>query len=69
MICTKSDLLHVVSVVSRCMTNPGKEHWNALKWIQRYLKGTSDCCLLFEKYLDFDLLAGYVDSDYAGNLD
>jgi hypothetical protein len=31
MICTRPDLAHVVSVVSRFMHNPGKEHWNAVK--------------------------------------
>ncbi|PKA50578.1 Retrovirus-related Pol polyprotein from transposon TNT 1-94 [Apostasia shenzhenica] len=51
------------------MANSGKERWNALKWILRYLKGTSDCGLLFEKNLNSDLLVGYVDSDYAGDLD
>ncbi|PKA49079.1 Retrovirus-related Pol polyprotein from transposon TNT 1-94 [Apostasia shenzhenica] len=49
MICIRLDLSHAVSVVSRYITNPGKEHWNALKWILHYLKGTSDCGLLFEK--------------------
>ncbi|GKG51720.1 hypothetical protein Tco_0544358, partial [Tanacetum coccineum] len=29
-------------VVSRYMAHPGKEHWNAVKRIFRYLKGTSD---------------------------
>ncbi|PKA49512.1 Retrovirus-related Pol polyprotein from transposon TNT 1-94 [Apostasia shenzhenica] len=69
MICTRPDLSHAVSVVSRYMANPRKEHWNALKWILCYLKGTSDCGLLFEKNSDSDLLVGYVDSDYAGDLD
>jgi hypothetical protein len=36
-------------VVSRFMHNPGKEHWNAVKWILRYLKGTSHFGLLFDK--------------------
>ncbi|PKA61604.1 Retrovirus-related Pol polyprotein from transposon TNT 1-94 [Apostasia shenzhenica] len=69
MICTRSDLLHAISIVSRYMANPEKEHWNALKWILCYLKGTSDYGLLFEKNSDSDLLASYVDSDYAGDLD
>ncbi|PKA57319.1 Retrovirus-related Pol polyprotein from transposon TNT 1-94 [Apostasia shenzhenica] len=68
MICTRPDLSHAVSV-SRYMANPGKEHWNVLKWILRYLKGTLDCGLLFKKNLDSDLLVGYVDFDYAGDLD
>jgi hypothetical protein len=31
MICTRPDLSHVVSVVSRFMHNPGMKHWNAVK--------------------------------------
>ncbi|PKA45691.1 Retrovirus-related Pol polyprotein from transposon TNT 1-94 [Apostasia shenzhenica] len=69
MICTRPDLSHAVSVVSRYKTNPKKEHWYALKWILRYLKDTSDCGLLFKKNLDSDLLVGYVDFDYADDLD
>jgi hypothetical protein len=48
-ICTRPDSAHVVSVVSRFMHNPGKEHWNAVKWNLRYLKGTSHFGLLFDK--------------------
>jgi hypothetical protein len=49
MIGTRPDLAHVVSVVSRFMHNPGKEHWNAVKWILRHVKGTSHFGLLFDK--------------------
>jgi hypothetical protein len=31
MICIRPDLAHDVSVVSRFMHNPSKEHWNAVK--------------------------------------
>ena len=40
MICTRPDLSHTVSVVSRYMHNPGKDHWEAVKWILRYVKGS-----------------------------
>ena len=45
MVCTRPDIGYAVGVVSRFISNPGKEHWNAVKWILRYLKGTSNMCL------------------------
>ena len=49
MMCTRPDISHTVSVVSRHMANPGKEHWNAVKWIFRYLTGTCDFSILFDQ--------------------
>jgi len=37
MICTGLDIAYEMSVVSRFLTNLGKEHWSAVKWILRYL--------------------------------
>ena len=49
------------------MANPGKEHWNTVKRILRYIRGTSDAALC---YGGSDLtVRGYVDSDFAGDLD
>ncbi len=31
MVCTRPDILHAISVVSRYITYPGKEHWQAVK--------------------------------------
>jgi hypothetical protein len=42
MVCTKPDLAHTVSVVSKYMTNLGRQHWDAIKWIFRYLKVTTE---------------------------
>jgi len=33
MVCTRPNLAHAVSMVSRFMSNPGKAHWEAVKWI------------------------------------
>jgi len=44
MICSHPDLSHALSVVSRYMANPGKEHWKAVQWIFRYLRGTCWLC-------------------------
>ena len=49
MVCTRHDIAHAVGVVSRYMANPGKEHWEAVKWLLRYLRGTSSTSLFFGK--------------------
>ncbi|XP_019435951.1 PREDICTED: uncharacterized protein LOC109342419, partial [Lupinus angustifolius] len=70
MICTRPDIAQAVSVVSRYMASPGKVHWKAVKWIMRYLKGTMDIGLLYGKVKGVgSKVIGYVDSDYAGDLD
>ena len=40
MVCTRPDIAHTVRVVSRFMSRPGKQYWEAVKWILRYLKGS-----------------------------
>ena len=47
MVCTRLDIAHVVGVVSRYMKNQGKEHWEVVKWILRYLRGISTHALCF----------------------
>nr|GEU31245.1 hypothetical protein [Tanacetum cinerariifolium] len=61
------DIAHAVGVVSRYMAEPGRQYWEAVKRILRYIKGTSAVALCFR---DPDLtVKGYVDFDYAGDLD
>ncbi|KAE8692022.1 hypothetical protein F3Y22_tig00110863pilonHSYRG00024 [Hibiscus syriacus] len=69
MICTRPDLAHAVSQVCKYMSKPGKQHWEAVKWIFRYLKGTVGHGIVFGSQRDNPLVVGYVDSDYAGDLD
>lgn len=40
MVCIKPDIAHV-GVVSRFISNPGKDHWQAVKLILKYLRATS----------------------------
>ncbi|KAG8486221.1 hypothetical protein CXB51_019619 [Gossypium anomalum] len=67
MVCSRPDLSYAVSAVSRYMANPGKEHWKAVQWILRYLRGTTDVCLQFGR-TKYGVI-GYVDADFAGDLD
>ena len=68
MVCTRPDLAHAVSVVSRFMGKPRKEHWQAVKRIFRYLRGTSDVGLIYGGDTQC-LVTGYSNSDYAGDVD
>ncbi|KAG8480861.1 hypothetical protein CXB51_025485 [Gossypium anomalum] len=68
MVCSRPDLSYAVSAVSRYMTNPGKEYWKAVQWILIYLRGTTDVYLQFGR-TEEDGVIGYVDTDFAGDLD
>jgi len=48
------------------MHNPSKDHWEAVKWILSYVKGSLDRCLVFDKSktASYDAV-GFVDSDYG----
>ena len=48
MVCTRPDITHVVGVLSRFMSKPGKEHWTRVKWVFRYLHGNSDYGLCYQ---------------------
>jgi hypothetical protein len=47
MVCTRPDIAHAVGVMSISMNNLGKEHWEAVKWILKYLRGTANHELCF----------------------
>jgi len=52
------------------MHDLGRGHWEVVKWVLRYIKGTIDISLVFEKdSTGKQECVGYVDSDYAGDLD
>jgi len=47
MVCTQRDIAYLMGLLSRFNVNLGKQHWQALKWILRYLNATSHYCLSF----------------------
>ncbi|XP_033508967.1 secreted RxLR effector protein 161-like [Nicotiana tabacum] len=60
MVCTRPDICQEVGLVSRYQTDPGLSHWQAVKRIMRYLKGTADYALCYH---------GYSNADHRGDLD
>ena len=68
---SRPDIAYAVGVVSRYLDNYDKSHWNAVRRIMSYLKGTRDYGLLFPRNNDSDtpMLVGFSDSDYAADVD
>nr|KYP72062.1 Retrovirus-related Pol polyprotein from transposon TNT 1-94 [Cajanus cajan] len=70
MVCCRLDLAYEINLVSKFIANLGQLHWNALKWLFRYLNGILGCSLRFERnHIEGDAMIGYVDIDFAGCLD
>jgi hypothetical protein len=67
MVNTRPNIAHAVGVMRRYINNPGKEYWEAVKWILRYLRGAATHALCFEG--SYNVLKGYVDSDMASDKD
>ena len=70
MIATRPDIAYGVGLVSRFMSLPSKEHWQAVKWLLRYLKGSGKLGLFYSKPRNNQIeLKGYCDADFAADLD
>ena len=67
MVYTRPDIAYAMGVTSRFLANPGKEHWATVKWIFRYLRGSSKVCLSFGG--GPPMLTGYTDADMARDID
>nr|KYP46265.1 Retrovirus-related Pol polyprotein from transposon TNT 1-94 [Cajanus cajan] len=67
MVCTGPTIAHAISVVNHFLSDLGKEHWQVVKWIHRYLRGTSKVCLCFGS--GEPTLNGYKDADMASDVD
>ena len=67
MVCTHSNIAQADSVVIKYMSCPEKTHWQVVKWILRYLREISNCCLKFGR--NNDTLVDFVGSEYIEALD
>ena len=63
MLCTRHDVRLANSLVGRYQSNPGVDHWTAVKNILKYLKRTKDMFLVYggDKEL---VINGYVDASF-----
>jgi transposase InsO family protein len=65
---TRPDILFAVSMLSRFMHCASEMHLKAARRILRYIKGTVDYGVKFERCQKFKL-CGFSDSDWAGSID
>eukprot|EP00253_Pinus_taeda_P005574 PITA_05574 len=65
MVCTRPDIAHAVGVLSKFMSKLGKKNWTVVKWVFRYLRGTSDYGLCYQGRPGLDRVLdihGFVDA-------
>ena len=67
MLCTRPDICYAVGVVSRYQSDPGEEHYIAVKHILKYLRRTRDYMLVYSSgSLE---TVGYTESDFQADID
>ena len=62
MLYTRPDICYAVGMVSRFQSNPGPDHWTAVKNILKYPMRTKDYMLVFSS-IDLKMI-GYTDSNF-----
>ena len=67
-IVSRPDIPYAVNYLSRFLNGYDNSHWEVVKRVFRYLKGTCDLGIMYTRDKVFDLMA-YSDSDYAGDLE
>jgi hypothetical protein len=66
---TRPDIAYSAGVLARFNSNPGLQHWQAVKHVLRYLKGTMDYKLVYQPSDSPEPFITYSDSDHGGNPD
>ncbi|KAL4567198.1 hypothetical protein LXL04_022774 [Taraxacum kok-saghyz] len=64
---TRPDLSFSVGIASRFMEKPTTLHFQVVKHILRYVKGTIDYGINYEKGREVEDLVGFSDSDHGGD--
>ena len=64
---TRPDLLFSVGILSRYMENPSQEHYNGVKRVLRYVKGTKEYGLLYKWGESNAEVIGYNDNNFSSD--
>ena len=63
--CTRPDIVYSVGRLARYTSNPGRDHWDALVRVLKYLKYTVEYGLHYMRYLP--VLEGFSDANWITN--
>jgi hypothetical protein len=63
---TRPDISFSVNLLARYSSSPTRRHWNGVKHIFRYLRGTMDMGLFYSKVPKLEL-TGYADAGYLSD--
>lgn len=66
---TRPDITYAVNHAAKFCEQPRTMHWTTVKRIMRYLHGTPDYGLIYQRTTATPQLTGYCDADYGGDLD
>jgi hypothetical protein len=61
--CTRPDIAFSVNLLARYSSAPTRRHWNGVKHVLRYLRGTTDMRLFYPKGSNSQLV-GYADAGF-----
>ncbi|GKB66566.1 zinc finger, CCHC-type containing protein, partial [Tanacetum coccineum] len=64
---TRPDIAYVVGRLSRCTSNPSRQHWKAIKRVFKYLRCTKDYGLSYVGYTS--VLEGYSDASWINHVE
>ena len=67
-VCTRPDLAFITGMLGRFQSNPGMDHWKAVKKVLHCLQSTKEYMLTYKKTENLKVV-GYSDADFAGCVD
>lgn len=69
MVCTRPYISHLVGVLSRYMSTPGKEHWTTVKRLFKYLCGMPIFAIYYHGNFEEFKVHGFFNSDWDRDID
>ena len=64
-VCTRPDIVYIVGMLGKYLSNPSMDHWKNAKRVMQYLQKTKDYMLTYRRSSHLEIM-GYSDSDFVG---